>query len=174
MAPQGEAQVFEVKAVPNAPEGTDFGAVASFQQETSELSRQISGAVSGLRESAERLRYMKAALLNTPGASQELFAGWEQLQVKHAGLQQRLTWDPVLGQKNEASEPSIAGRVGQVIYGHWDTRQAPTQTQVRNVEIARSDFEQFRSDLRTYLNEVEAYEGDLEKAGAPWTRGRKF
>ena len=174
LLPQGGGQAFEVRAVPNAPGGTDFEAVASFQQDVSELSRQVSGAVSSLQESSERLRLMKAALLNTPKASQELYARWEQLQASRAALQRRLTWDPVLGPKNEASEPAIAGRVGQVIYGHWDTRQTPTRTQVRNIEIARADFDRFSADLRSYLKELEAYEADLENAGAPWTRGRKY
>ena len=61
-----------------------------------------------------------------------------------------------------------------MIYGHWDTRQTPTRTQVRNIEIARADFDRFSADLRSYLKELEAYEADLENAGAPWTRGRKY
>ncbi len=70
--------------------------------------------------------------------------------------------------------PSIRGRVGEVAYGHWGTRQMPTATQQRNIEIAVTDFDTFKGDLVAYFNGLEAYEAALETAGAPYTPGRKF
>jgi len=61
-----------------------------------------------------------------------------------------------------------------VAYGHWGTRQAPTQTYQNNLEIATRDFTQVRGDLEAYFQNLEKYEANLEAAGAPYTRGRKF
>ena len=171
---QGAPQKFDVKPVPTAASGTDFKAVAAFQQKTSELSRQISSASKKLGEAKDRIKHMKAALLETPKATPEFFARLNALEERVATLQTRLTGDPIRQKFNESSLPSIRGRVGEVAYGHWGTRQMPTTTQERNVEIAATDFNTFKGDLVAYFNALEAYEADLETAGAPYTPGRKF
>jgi len=73
---------------------------------------------------------------------------------------------------NEATVPSLMSRVGTVISGHWETRQNPTDTQKQNIELAESEFSAFEENLGSYLDELNQYELDLEKAGAPWTPGR--
>jgi hypothetical protein len=117
---------------------------------------------------------MKAAILETPKATPELFADLNQLEQNLAELQKRLQGDPIRQNLNESSIPSIQSRVGEVIYGHWETRQNPTETQKRNIEIAETDFSTFRRDLTSYFSTLEKYEATLEAAGAPYTPGRKF
>ncbi len=174
MQSQGAPQEFMVKPVPTAADGADFKAVAEFQQKTSEFSRQISSAARKLGEVNNRLRYMKAALLETPKATPELFARFNILEEKVAALRTRLNGDPIRQKFNESTVPSIRGRVGEVIYGHWGTRQNPTETQRRNIEIAVTDFEKFKGDMRDYFKAFEAYEAALEAVDAPYTPGRKF
>ena len=174
MSAQGARQEFSVKAVPTSPIGTNFSEVADFQQKTSELSRQISSANRKMAEVGESIRHMKAALMETPNATSELFQQAEALQNKLTSLRTRLTGDRIRGGMSESTEPSISARVGQVIYGHWGTRQSPTETYLRNIEIAEMDFEIFRTDLQDYLEELELYEERIEEAGAPWTPGRRF
>jgi len=171
---QGAPQQFNVNPVPSATTGTDFKAVAAFQQKTSELSRQISSASKKLGEANDRIKHMRVALLETPKATPELFARLNTLNERITVLQTRLTGDPIRQKFNESTLPSIRGRVGEVAYGHWGTRQMPTTTQQRNIEIAVTDFDTFKEDLVAYLIALEAYEADLETAGAPYTPGRKF
>lgn len=171
---QGSPQAFTVKPVPTAPAGTDFQAVAEFQQKTSDLMRQTSSAGQKLSEASERLRYMGAALKQTPKATSEHFAQWNALQGTLAVLRMRLWGDPARQELDESTLPGISGRVGHVAYGHWDTRQAPTENFQKNLEIATRDFAQFRDDVKAYFQELEAFEAALEAAGAPYTRGRKF
>lgn len=171
---QGAPQAFTVKPVPTAPLGTDFQAVAGFQQKTSALMREVDGASRKLSEAAERLRYLEAALKQTPKATSEHFAQWKTLKENLAGLRMRLSGDPARQRLNESTLPSISGRVGQVAYGHWGTRQAPTATYRNNIEIATRAFAEFRQEMKTYLRDLEQYEDALEAAGAPYTRGRKF
>ena len=170
----GTLQEFNVKPVPTAATGTDFMAVAAFQQKTSELSRQISGANREIKRARERLRHMKAALVETPKATPALFIRLDELEVKLAGLQTRLSGDRVRQRMNESTVPSISSRVRRVARGHWNTRQTPTETQKRNIEIAQNDFGKFRGDLVVYFNDLSQYEATLEVAGAPWTPGRKL
>ena len=171
----GTAQEFNVKPLPDAPPGTDFDAVAAFQLEASELMRRVSGAGEELRQTNERLRYMRAALLETPRADPALFARLDELAARLSELQTRLWGDRTRGRLNEASAPSISGRVGSVTYGHWETTQMPTATHRRNLEIAATDFATLRRELSAILDtDLPALESALEAAGAPWTPGRRI
>ena len=89
-------------------------------------------------------------------------------------FQQRLNGDAVRHNLDENSSPSIRSRVGLVAYGHWSTTQKPTATQQRNIEIAESDFSQFRTDLSAYFKALASYEAALEAANAPYTHERDF
>ncbi|MEL6721014.1 MAG: glycosyl hydrolase, partial [Bacteroidota bacterium] len=171
---QGEAQTFQVKAVPTVAEDTDFQAVTQFQEQTAALMRQTSSAGAKLSEVQGRLRHLEAAITKTPKASSKHFATLQQLREQVLDLQMRLYGDPIRQQFSESTVPSIAERVGGIAYGHWSTRQMPTQTFKDDLAIATKEFAKFKVDLKVYLEALEAFEGSLEKAGAPFTRGRGF
>jgi len=170
---QGTPQTFKVKPVTNTAT-TDFNVVAAFQAKTSELSRQISTAGRKLSEAGNRLKHIKAALLETPQATEKQFADLIQLEQDLAELQNRLYGDAVRQSLNESASPSIRSRVGEVVWGHWSTTQKPTTTHQRNIEIATTDFKAFRADLTAYYKALTSYEAALEALGAPYTSGRNF
>lgn len=171
---QGVTQEFTLKPVSNTVEGTDFNAVAQFQKKASELSRQLSSVGRQLGEAGNRLKHMKAALLKTPKAAPSLFEQLHALDKKLSDLRKKLFGDPMRQRFNEATKPSIRSRVGGVAYGHWETRQSPTETQKQNIAIAEADFGKIKGDLIDYFSELENFESVLEAAGAPFTPGRKF
>jgi hypothetical protein len=171
----GEAQDFEVKPVPTAAAGTDFDAVVAFQASASDLMRRIGGAGEEIGRTQNRLRHMRAALLETPRADPALFGRVDELGRQLADVQLRLWGDNARGRLNESSAPSISGRVGSVIYGHWDTRQPPTATMRTNMEIAAAAFEEVLGVLVGLIEEdLMRLEEDLAAAGAPWTPGRRL
>jgi len=168
----GARQAFEVKPVPTLPAGTDVVAVAAFAQQTSELSRRVGAASGELSRIRDRLRYMRAALLRTPEADPALFGRMDDLNRSVSALSLRLEGDPIRGSLNESSAPTIASRVGNVVGGHWSTRQAPTATQRRNIELAEQDLGTLERDLNTLLEgELDRVEQALVAAGAPWPVG---
>ncbi len=170
---QGTAQDFNLVPVPNLPE-TDLMAVADFQKRTSDLSRLISNADMKMEEVGNNLRHIKAALLETPHASPSLYARLDDLKEKLTGLATRLSGDKLREGMNEPTSASIRERVGKVTNGHWNTRQTPTDTHKKNLEIAASAFDSLSEDLNAYLEELAQYEAALEATGAPWTPGRKL
>jgi len=166
------ARRFLVKPVPTMPPGTDAVAVAAFQQEVSDLMRDVSGAARDLAQAREALRHMKAALLQAPAADPALGLRADSLIDELADLDRRLSGDRVRGGLNEPSVPSIQNRISYVIGGHWETRQMPTQTQRDNIEIARGEFEVLLPELRSLIDHrVSGLGTDLRAAGAPWSRG---
>ncbi len=172
---QGEAQDFEVKAIPSAPEGTDFDSVTAFQSEVAALMRRVHGTGKELERSQDRIRHLKAALGKTPGADAGFYERIDGLVEKLAGIQRRLSGDEVRQKLNEAAEPSVRDRAGRVAWMGWDSREAPTATQRRAIELAAADFETLRQELAALIDtELAALEADLEAAGAPWTPGRRL
>jgi photosystem II stability/assembly factor-like uncharacterized protein len=168
---QGTPQNFKVKPV-NEVAPADLKAIASFQEQTSELYRQISGANRKLSEASKKLRFIKTALKETAKASPELFATMNTLDKGLADLRMQLTGDRTRQQMNESTIPSIMSRVGNVIYGHWSTTQLPTETQKRNIKIAESGFKTFQPSSEAFFRDLASYENALENVGAPWTPNR--
>jgi hypothetical protein len=168
----GSPQSFDVKPAPGAPPGTDFVAVAEFQQETSELSRRVRVADGEIGRVRERLRYMRAALMRTPRADAALLGRMDELGRALDGLSLRLQGDPIRGSLNVSSLPSISGRIGNVIGGHWSTRQNPTLTQRGNIQLAGGQFETLERELADVVDaQLMQLEEALAAAGAPWTPG---
>ena len=173
--PVGDAQEFRVKPVPTAPPGTDFAAVAAFQFQVSEMAREMSGASEEMGRVRDRLRHMRAALVQTPKADPSLFVRVDEMSKRLEGLNLQFSGDRILGQWNMPSVPSIQGRVGYVQYGHWDTRLEPTATMRDNIAIAQRDFDAFLEELRSLVEvDLVNLEDDLAAAGAPWTPGGAF
>ncbi|MFN0179017.1 MAG: VPS10 domain-containing protein [Gemmatimonadales bacterium] len=171
----GSPQSFEVKPVPNALPGTDYNVVAAFQQETAELARRVNGAASALDRAKDRLRHMRAALLQAPRADLALMARMDSATRALASLDLRLRGDPARNRLDESPVASIEGRVNGVIGGHWETRQTPTATQRRAIEVAATEFRTVGAELVQLLDGVlTRLEADLEAAGAPWTPGRRL
>ena len=170
----GTTQTFEVKPVPTTPPGTDFEAVVAFQQEASALMRQVASAGEEIGQLQDRLRHMRAALLDAPRADLTLFARLDAFGAALDELRTRLSGDRVRGRLRESSTPSIRSRVGRT-RGHWNTRQTPTATHRRNLEIAHNQFGDLRRDLSALIeNDLAQLESDLDAAGAPWTPGRRL
>jgi len=170
----GTPQAFQVKSVPTTPPGTDLVAVAAFQEEARELMRRVSGASEEIGRARDRLRAMRAALLETPRADPALFTRLDDLNRALDALALRLSGDRIRGGLSEPSVPSISERVGNAVYGPWDTRQTPTVTARRSLELGRAGFAVLAEELRTLLEgDLARLEQDLEAAGAPWTPGRR-
>jgi hypothetical protein len=170
----GSGQSFEVKPVPNLPPGTDPVAVAAFQQQTAEAGRRMAAAGSEISRIREQLRHMRATLVETPRAERSLYGRLDSLSQSVAGLARRLNGDPARQRLDESDAPSIGGRVGSVMGGHWETRQMPTVTQRRELEMATAGLDVLERDLKALITgELALLEEAFAAAGAPWTPGRR-
>lgn len=112
--------------------------------------------------------------MRTPRADPSLFGEIEGVQGELDDIARRLRGDQVRNSLNESTVPSIANRVGNVVDGHWSTRQNPTATQRTNIEIASRDLEVLERDLSHLIEgRLRNLEEALAAAGAPWTPGRR-
>ena len=171
LASQGETQSFTVKPVPTTVEGADFAEAHKFQLRTSELMRKVTSASAQLAEANDKLRYIDAALKQTPAATANHFAQYRSLKKQAAELRMQLSGDPARQNLDESTAPSISSRTWYSA-GQWGTRQNPTSTQRESFDIAESEFEIFQQELKQYLDAFKAFEDELDSIGAPYTRGR--
>ena len=163
----GKAQAFVVKPVHAAPDGTDYAEVASYQQETAALLREVANAREELGRSSDLLRHMKAAAVEAPRAEPSLFARLDDFGAELSRLGTRLSGDQVRGRLNETVSPSISGRAHNAA-NTWHTTHAATATQRADLAIAKADFAAFSADLEALLNnDLARLEADLSVAGAP-------
>ncbi|MEL7448313.1 MAG: glycosyl hydrolase, partial [Pseudomonadota bacterium] len=163
----GNAQSFVVKPVRDAANGVDYAAVAAFQLETAELARRLAGASQELSRATTALTRMQAAAVRTPGVEPALFVRLDEFGTSLQKLQARLSGDPVRARLDESTPPSITRRAFGVAAG-WNTTQPPTDTQRRDLELARSEFAAVNADLNALLaGELAALEKALADAGAP-------
>jgi hypothetical protein len=170
----GAAQSFEVKPVPNLPPGTDPVAVAAFQGETAEAGRRLSSAAAELGRVRNQLRQMRATLGETPTADVALYARLDAVAQAVAELELRLQGDPARQRLSEPETLSIGERVWAIKAGHWQTRQMPTATQRRSLEIATAGLDALERDLKALLaGDLAKLEEAFAAAGAPWTPGRR-
>ena len=167
----GEEQSFEVKAIPASPTSSSaFRSIANYQRETADFMRRVNGAGEELARAGESVKLIEATALETAGLAPEVFAQIASVRATLADLRLRLWGDRIRGRWDEASLPSISRRVGQVAGGHWDTRQKPTLTQRRSLEIAREQFAALSTDLEELTQTtLPALRAALEAAGAAWT-----
>ncbi len=166
----GEARFFDVRAVPDE-RSSDLVAASRFQHETAKLQRGVLAAGRELDEAMDALRGMRSAFTETPEADHELLESIDELDRALIGLSRDLRGDRTRSSLDEPSSPSIQGRVGSVIGGHWRTRSAPTATQRQNILIARTGFDALRRALNQRLEEASALRAALLEAGAPWFPG---
>ncbi|HXU33232.1 MAG TPA: glycosyl hydrolase, partial [Thermoanaerobaculia bacterium] len=168
-------QSFEVKAVPNLAPGTDPQAVAAFQQRTAEDLRRVSSIAAELDQLRDQLKQMRATLAETPKADPALYAQLDTLSRAVADLGLRLEGDPAHQKLFESDTPSIGDRVSAVKDGHWETRQMPTTTQRRDLDIAETGLAALERDLKALIaGDLARLEEAFTAAGAPWTPGRRM
>ncbi len=164
----GDETAFVVKALFPG----DHAATMAAQADARELIRRIEVANSELGEFGDRIRHMRAALLLAPRADAALFLEVDALDAALTHLRTALSGDRVRGQLNETSSPSIRSRVGRAVGSMFGTTQAPTQTQLRGLELGSAAFESFLREVGAFRTQMHAAEAGLEAAGAPWTPGR--
>ena len=117
---------------------------------------------------------MRATLSEAPKADLTLYARLDAVGQAVADLERRLYGDPARQKLSEPDTLSIGDRVGTIRYGHWQTRQMPTATQRRELEIAKAGLDALERDLKALIaGDLAKLEEAFAAAGALWTPGRR-
>ncbi|MGB1253409.1 MAG: VPS10 domain-containing protein [Candidatus Promineifilaceae bacterium] len=171
----GAAQSFTVKPVPTLEPNTDVTVVVAFQHAVIEFARKVEGVKVEIGRTTDRIKHIHAALLITPASEATLFERTQTLKQTLASIVRTISGDPVRAKLSEADSPSVIGRLWRLTHGHSNSRQMPTETQKRSLEIASADYTQAHTALKQLIEtDLAALEADLTAIGAAWTPSRQL
>jgi photosystem II stability/assembly factor-like uncharacterized protein len=172
MTPLGTAQAFELEAVDDLPAGTDPAVAAAFRLDVNELLRRFQGVDGALAEVDEQLRYLRAALAQTPAASPSLHLRIDAAAALAGRLRADLYGNPARRRLSEFDVPGVANHLNTAA-GALSTRMPPTATQRRAFELGREALgEAERQITALRRGEIADLEAALSAAGAPWIPGQ--
>lgn len=170
--PLGETQQFQVVGIDGA--GTRTTATLADQQRTADLERAVLGLDQVLSEALSRMTLFKRAIDETPGADTSLQHRARVVTDKLKDAQEALDGDPTMANRNEATPPSLLGRLSGAIGSNWGTTlEAPTPMQAAELDLVRSKFDAILAQVRQVIDvDLKGLEQSAEQAGVPWTSGR--
>ena len=151
----------------------DRAALLAFQQEAQELQRALSGANGQLSDLSNRLRYIEKAVYTIDAAPEAWLKAVQAAQTKLSDLQKMMYGDRTARRLDKLEPPSINSRMGSLTYEMWGSSSAPTQTHRDALRMAQKAFPAALQSIHSLSDEVASLEEKLEKAGAPYTPGRK-
>ncbi len=147
----------------------DKGELLAFQKKAGELQRAMMGAAAAAGDALQGLRFVRQALLDTPGAEPGLSAAARAIEKRIQDQMTVLAGDRTRGARSEPTEPSLMERVTAQI----DATGPITATARRGYDIAADGFEKLLAEMRQAIEvDLKALQARLEAAGAPWTPGR--
>ncbi len=151
----------------------DREVVMAFQKKAASLSRAVSGAGRAIGEAENRVKHLRKALIETPGADPAILGELHVIGTKLIELKTTLQGDRTLSRHMRPVPTSISRRVNAIVSDQWDVTSAPTQTQRDGYRYAADEFAAVLTALRGLIEtDLAAAEAKLEAAGAPWTPGR--
>ncbi|HEV8357147.1 MAG TPA: hypothetical protein VGQ17_10325 [Gemmatimonadales bacterium] len=144
------------------------------QQRTAELERGVLGTSALIDETVARVRFLKRAIDETPGADTSLARRVREIETRLRDAEELLNGDPTRGRRNEASPPSLLGRLQNAIGNGWSgTLEAPTAAQQAQIDIVRGEFGRVLERVKQIVDvDLKALEAAADQAGVPWTGGR--
>ncbi len=151
----------------------DRAAQEEFQRKVVRLYRAVSGAVHTAEEVETRLKAIRAALRETPGAEKQLSAAADAIEQTNRGILRAVRGDAEMQKRNEAVPSSINDRVSAILEGERFSLAKPTQSHVEDYNIAAGEFAEQLSKLHALVeSDMAKLKKGMEAAGAPWTPGR--
>jgi hypothetical protein len=169
----GGSQTFNVVAEGTAGMASaDRSAQEEFNRKVSRLYRAVAGAINSAKEAQSKLKAIRKALEDTPGA-EPMAAQADAIEKRSHEILRALRGDVALSTRNENVPTSINDRVVYIMEGSRFAITRPTQTQQNAYSIAAEEFSQQIFSLHTLIEtDLAKLEKDMEAAGAPWTPGR--
>ena len=150
----------------------DEKAVMAFNKDVAEMRRLSSMVQRYQGDMSNKLRFIKAAFLQTPklplSVNNDALALEERL--RKVGI--LMNGDQTLASREFETVPGINGKVFSIIGSLWDISSGPTGSMKKTFTETNSELNKVINEVNAITEEVSKIEMQLEKAGAPYTPGR--
>jgi photosystem II stability/assembly factor-like uncharacterized protein len=150
----------------------DKKAVDEFNKQVAEMRRVSSMTQRYYGDLMNKLRFIKAAYLQTPRLPLSVNTDAIALEdrLKKVGIE--MNGDQTKSSREFETEPGINGRVFSIIGSLWDISGGPTGTMLKTFKETDKDLDKVVNEVNIINEEITKIEAILEKAGAPYTPGR--
>ena len=102
----------------------DRDALLAFQMRSDKLYRAVDGADGVAGEIENRINHLLKAATDTPAADERHATALRALNARMQELRVLLDGDTTVTSRNEQAPLSLSGRVGFLLFGHWDSQAA--------------------------------------------------
>jgi hypothetical protein len=132
----------------------------------------MGGANAYRNELAEKLPYLKQAVLNASNVPVGTFEKIADIQKKLDDINRKFNGDGLRARYEAVLPISLKDRIDQIAGALWSTTSAPTETFIASYNVAADNFGAILEALRSVTEEIKQVENLLEKYKAPYTPGR--
>jgi len=150
----------------------DIDSLIRFNEKVAELLRVVQGAEGYRKEMEEDVDYILKAVLFTHTVPKETQLSIREVEERLTSLNEHMNGDPLRTRYEGAGAPTTRSRIQNITWALWSTRSAPTQTFIRQYELARADVDAILDEIRSINAEIEKLRELLDEYQAPYTPGR--
>ena len=150
----------------------DQKSIAAFSTKLAEFKRVVDGTDEYRRELVNRVKFLKAAILQTPGASLTVSEQLNDISKRLNAVNIPLNGDMTMARREFETSPSINGRIGSIISSLWSSTSAMPGAYQEYYNIAETQFRPVYKEIKSIGEDLKKIEAVMEKNGAPYTPGR--
>lgn len=167
---------FSVKALKNTiMPAEDRAAKVVFQKSVAQLEADFAAAQTIIKETNNKLRYIKAAIKRSEQPYETLTASVLAIEDKLKAINIDLYGDPVKRSLDVSQPQTPANRIGTISYEQKYSTSAPTETHKNSFEIAKKEITAIKKRVEAVYNiDIKQLEEKLIASGAGYTPGRGY
>ncbi|MCF6342251.1 MAG: hypothetical protein L3J31_05535 [Bacteroidales bacterium] len=166
---------FEAKVLNNTSlPASDRKELDEFYKKVANLWRVMDAGDDYFNELAKRTAYVRQALQQTFGATEEMKAQAQKLReeldainFKFEGTPAKASWEEV-----PPEQMPLSNRFQNIIWASWSSTAGPTATQLMNYDILMEELPGTLEQLQGIDKQLQSLEAELDKLGAAHTPGR--
>lgn len=172
MTQLAEPTNFKVLALENSSLDRQTEANIAFKREVQELRRRLRGSSNEQSELDNRLKHIKAAIQNYPGADITWMEDVKSIEKASHDVRIQLWGDYHKSRRDVETVPGTASRIENIVGNTWYSTSDPTTTQKEQYKLAVEEYTAIRSQLDKMGSSVEALEAKLDSKQIPYTPQR--
>ena len=153
----------------------DRQAIMEFVTQAQKLAISVRGATGVAKEAQKQLEEIRKVIRNSTVLDPAMENEVRELEIQLLDINEKFNGDPTKSKRNESASPGINSRMQTLMFGAMGSSEGPTGTHRRQYDIAVELYKEVVDDLQALVEtEIPKLHEKLDKAGAPWTPGRKI
>lgn len=163
---------FEVIPLENSSLDRQTTANIAFKKQVQELRRKMKGSDKEHKELDKRLKHIKHAIQNYPGADIAWMKDVKALEKASHAIRIQFSGDSHKSKRDIETVPGTADRVENIVWNSWYSTADPTATHKEQFALAQEEYAAIRTSLDEMRFAVQALESKLDSKQIPYTPHR--